>query len=88
MQTSPKTSFECPVCGAEVPKGAHACPECGADERSGWNEEETRLDGLDLPDTDDESKEKKPSAQLARVLWVGAGLTALAILIWMMVMSH
>jgi len=40
----------CPVCGAEVPRGAYACSACGADERSGWNEEETRYDGLDLPE--------------------------------------
>ncbi len=42
---------ECPICGAEVPPGAKACPSCGADERSGWNEDETRYDGLDLPES-------------------------------------
>lgn len=41
---------ECPVCGAAVPRAARACPECGADERSGWNEDDARYDGLDLPD--------------------------------------
>jgi hypothetical protein len=41
---------ECPVCGETVPPGARACPGCGADERSGWNEEATRYDGIDLPD--------------------------------------
>jgi hypothetical protein len=40
---------ECPVCGEAVPRGARACPGCGADERSGWNEEASRYDGLDLP---------------------------------------
>lgn len=47
---------ECPVCGAAVPPRAVACPECGADERSGWNEDDTRYDGVDLPDSafDDE----------------------------------
>jgi hypothetical protein len=33
-----------------VPRNARACPECGADERSGWNEDAARYDGLDLPD--------------------------------------
>ncbi len=33
-----------------MPRNARACPECGADERTGWNEEDTRYDGLDLPD--------------------------------------
>ena len=42
--------FECPVCGESVPRGAKACPGCGADEHSGWDEESTRYDGLDLPD--------------------------------------
>lgn len=37
------------MCGAPVPRGARACPQCGADERSGWDEEATRHDGLDLP---------------------------------------
>ncbi len=48
---------ECPVCGHAVPRKALACPNCGADERSGWNEDDTRYDGLDLPDSayDDEA---------------------------------
>jgi hypothetical protein len=41
---------ECPVCGVDVPRGAKACPGCGADERSGWDDDATRYDGLDLPD--------------------------------------
>ena len=41
------------MCGADVPPGARACPECGADERSGWDEDATRCDGLDLPDDPD-----------------------------------
>ena len=47
---------ECPVCGENVPRDARACPGCGADERSGWDEEAMRYDGLDLPDSayDDE----------------------------------
>jgi len=35
---------------AAVPRRARACPNCGADERSGWNEDAARYDGLDLPE--------------------------------------
>ena len=52
---------ECPVCGESVPRGAKACPGCGADERSGWDEEATRYDGLDLPDAAfDDERESTP----------------------------
>ncbi|MDD5678360.1 MAG: zinc ribbon domain-containing protein [Kiritimatiellae bacterium] len=40
----------CPVCSAEIPPAARACPECGADDTTGWNEDRTVYDGLDLPD--------------------------------------
>jgi hypothetical protein len=40
----------CPVCGYDVPANALACPECGADHNSGWKEDATAYDGLDLPD--------------------------------------
>jgi len=42
----------CPVCGEEVPRNARACPECDADHRTGWNDDATGADGLDLPDHD------------------------------------
>lgn len=45
-------SFECPVCGEDVPSKAKACPHCGACEKSGWNEEARSADGLDLPADD------------------------------------
>ena len=45
-------TFECPVCGEEVPRNAKACPECGACEKSGWNKESDVADGLDLPGED------------------------------------
>jgi hypothetical protein len=55
---------ECPVCGEAVPRGARACPGCGADERSGWNEEDTRYDGLDLPaDAYDDGQEHAPASR-------------------------
>ena len=49
---SPKSNFPCPACGEDVPAKAKACPHCGADEKSGWNEEESSQDGLDLPGGD------------------------------------
>jgi len=48
----PKSHFSCPACGEEVPAKAKACPHCGACEKSGWNEEESAADGLDLPGDD------------------------------------
>ena len=47
-----KGTFSCPVCGEDVPAKAKACPHCGACEKSGWNEEASGADGLDLPDDD------------------------------------
>ncbi|MDX2186238.1 MAG: zinc ribbon domain-containing protein [Opitutaceae bacterium] len=54
-------TFECPVCGAEVRKGALSCRECGADERTGWNLENTRYDGMDFV-PDDAGPEKRDKA--------------------------
>jgi hypothetical protein len=75
----------CPVCGADVPPGALACPECGADAETGWNEEATATDGLDLPDNDfnyDEfvkrefAEEMAPGGWRRQMLWIAAGLIA------------
>ena len=38
------------MCGAEVPPSARACSECGADDTAGWDEDQARYDGLDLPE--------------------------------------
>lgn len=69
---------ECPVCGAEVPPDARSCPECGADERTGWDEEATRYDGVDLPDNafEDERTPVRDRRRGPHPLWivVGAGL--------------
>lgn len=74
----------CPVCGEDVPRGARACPGCGADERSGWNEEAARHDGLDLPDGAfaDEDTERAARREHGRGLWlvVAAGLLVLLII--------
>lgn len=90
MRTAKKsfqTPSECPVCGAEVPRGARACPECGADERSGWNEDGTRYDGVDLPDVDSGKFDSgKPTASTWwTYLWKGVGLLLLLMLSWLFI---
>ena len=47
-----KSTFPCPACGEDVPAKAKACPHCGACDKSGWNEDESGADGLDLPGED------------------------------------
>ena len=77
----------CPVCGAEVPPNARACPNCGADERTGWDEEATRYDGLDLPESafEDADAEKisdgddRATARTPWFTWIAAALVLLAI---------
>jgi predicted nucleic acid-binding Zn ribbon protein len=78
----------CPVCGESVPPGAKACPGCGADERSGWDDEATRYDGLDLPDEsfDREKFLEKEFGQLRRKsgkewLWWSVGLVLLVLVV-------
>lgn len=78
----PSAPSECPVCGADLPPHARACPECGADERTGWNEDETRYDGLDLPDHvyGENDRSARPTPRRGG-LWavVAIGLVALLI---------
>jgi endogenous inhibitor of DNA gyrase (YacG/DUF329 family) len=85
-QPAPST---CPVCGADVPSGARACPECGADERTGWDDENTRYDGIDLPGEsfggdeasgDGDTKKRSRRGGLPLIAWlVGAGILILAV---------
>ncbi len=62
---------ECPVCGADVPPRASACPHCGADERTGWNDNDARYDGLDLPDSAYGDEDAPPAR---RPLRTGTGI--------------
>lgn len=74
---------DCPVCGEEVPTGAKSCPACGADERTGWSEDDTRYDALDLPDEafDDESSHAPRRRWHQSALWVGVAIVLTILLI-------
>ncbi len=72
---------ECPVCGESVPREARACPGCGADERSGWDEDTTRYDGLDLPDPAFEDEPKVAPRRGSGLLWPIVGFVTLAAII-------
>jgi hypothetical protein len=76
-----KVPFDCPICGERVPAKAKACPSCGACDKTGWNEEATATDGLDLPDDDfdyekftrDEFTPRK-GWQIKLIWWITAAL--------------
>lgn len=72
---------ECPVCGVAVPRNARACPGCGADERSGWDEDVTRYDGLDLPDSAFDDERKTAPSRGSGLLWPVVGFVTLAAVI-------
>ncbi len=71
---------ECPVCGIDVPPNSRACPGCGADERTGWNEEATRYDGIDLPESVFDPTE--PSTKPTRVQAGGLTRTGIPVFTW------
>ncbi len=73
----------CPVCGEAVPRGAKACPGCGADERSGWDEDATRYDDLDLPDAAFADDDVPPPLRVAgnHKLWIGIAAVLLTVLV-------
>ena len=79
-----KTPDICPVCGEEVPPKVRACPECGADERTGWNEQATRYDGLDLPDSAF-GEETGRSGDLPDWIWKAAAVVLILALAWWLV---
>lgn len=77
-----QTPDECPVCGEDVPPGARACPGCGADERTGWDEDATRYDGLDLPDgAFDDGHSSQKRRWFESPLWIGVALALLILFI-------
>ena len=72
----------CPVCGEAVPPRAKCCPGCGADEKTGWDEEATRYDGLDLPE--EEAGQKQPKT-IHPLFWLSVVIALLAVLVLTMV---
>ena len=85
----------CPICGEAVPRKAKACPGCGADEKTGWDEDETRYDGLDLPDEsfdqekflEEEFGETRRKSGKDR-LWFSVALVLLVLLVLTLVFRH
>jgi hypothetical protein len=82
---APRKTFSCPVCDEEVPVKAKSCPHCGACDKSGWNEDASAADGLDLPEEDFDYEKFTAEefgtprrAQGKRLLWQ---VTAVALLI-------
>jgi hypothetical protein len=78
----------CPICGEVVPRDATACPGCGADERTGWNDEATRYDGLDLPDAayGDEQTEAQARGAHGLGLWPFVAILLLILFVIALVM--
>jgi hypothetical protein len=81
-------TFTCPVCGADVPRRAKSCPECGACEKSGWSEDQY-LDGLDLPDMDDDllrlpgrAGERRSRQTAAQRFWMIVGIVIVIAMAW------
>lgn len=82
----------CPVCGERVAPKALACRHCGADHATGWNEDATATDGLDLPDdgafdyddfvTREFGDGRRAPTGISRVWWIVAVVLLLAFL-WM-----
>jgi hypothetical protein len=73
---------ECPACGEHVPAGAHSCPAGGADTCTGWSED-TRYDGLDLPDEafEDDTLPGRHSPRAAGRTWKDYFAVGVAILL-------
>jgi len=44
--------YVCPNCGEPISGNAKFCRQCGSDERTGWSDQ-TYLDGIDLPDSEE-----------------------------------
>ena len=86
---APRAPAECPVCGEAVPPRATACPYCGADDRTGWNEDDTRYDGLDLPETaftedGENASPRRPLRRGPHPLWLVVGAL---LLLWLVLLA-
>jgi hypothetical protein len=91
MKQPVQTPTECPVCGASVPKGAKACRECGADERSGWNEDMTIYDGIDIPEDeflDDPAEQRAKRERTKAMVGIVTALVLLATFLYLVLGIH
>lgn len=73
--------FNCPNCGAEVPKKAKSCPDCGSDEKTGWSED-AMYDGLDLPAFEESETQTKISRSQKLMYFIVVILTIVAFVLF------
>ena len=67
----------CPNCGHTFPADRLSCPECGSDAETGWKPpDEIEYQSVELPERDEEPREKNNAAATVRV-----GLVLLLILV-------
>jgi hypothetical protein len=90
--SAPADFVACPHCGASIAPTAAACPECGSDEQTGWSEQRY-LDGLGLPDADDDEYEamrekefgRSAGSRPHRPLWhIATAGALLLVVVWML----
>lgn len=81
-------TFNCPVCGEEVPNNAKSCPECGACDKSGWSGQ-AESSGLNLPDEDFDYQKfiegefgGRPKKSGMHWVWWLAALLAFLAMLW------
>lgn len=89
MKKAHQPDFVCPNCGADVPGGSKSCPECGSDDRTGWSED-TYLDGVSLPWSEDDEDDAPATGVLrpGRWVWVAVAVALLAVAVGFRLLAY